>query len=567
MTRPGTSMNLEYIDAKAIPSVSPSISSFQVEDVATLDQMLKNGQLKQVKSILRSHHWPIDHPIRKELWITLARYNRTENHDAGYYGNTVNEQLGKKRTPVKVPSFVDPVYSTSYYLNDRGQKTVARILSVVCESRPGITYAPLLYPLVSLFLHYMSEEEAFNCVSDLISANKEDFVSLSKASHDGKSGMAISLAKKYAVSSNFFFNMMKYQKKGYIHLQDMKSNSKDLEKSFQRWQYWIILGLPFPYLVRLIDCFLLEGSKVILRILLAVLVLYSKYSGSQIKAQSGGDIDESLSAKILHFCQTGLDPLDKFYKVAFGIRGLSRKEIRKHTARAESQFQDQAKSALPISLSSSDSLYQIHATSPMAKNGLKRTSPTGHIGLLDFENFTSGILTTEQMNSLWSWLPVRVTTLEPNLVYSTDEHGSCLTAFFSRVDIWEPTILLVKANNDDVFGAFCATSWSARSGQDEDGNQKRYFGTGETFLFTLHPKAEKFPWVGLKKKEAVNHSAELFMSASKNWISVGAGNGTAIWLDESLNMGKTERCDTFNNPPLCSLGDFTSKVVEVVGFD
>ena len=43
-------------------------------------------------------------------------------------------------------------------------------------------------------------------------------------------------------------------------------------------------------------------------------------------------------------------------------------------------------------------------------------------------------------------------------------------------------------------------------------------------------------------------------------------NGLAIYLDENLHYGQTERCDTFDNDPLCSVRDFTINSIEVFGF-
>lgn len=43
-------------------------------------------------------------------------------------------------------------------------------------------------------------------------------------------------------------------------------------------------------------------------------------------------------------------------------------------------------------------------------------------------------------------------------------------------------------------------------------------------------------------------------------------DGQAIWMDENLRFGKTDRCQTFNNPPLCPSRDFEIKVMEVYGF-
>ena len=132
-----------------------------------------------------------------------------------------------------------------------------------------------------------------------------------------------------------------------------------------------------------------------------------------------------------------------------------------------------------------------------------------------------------QLLTLWSWLPLRITMYQPVLLYTTEEHGCCLTTFFNRVDNHEPTILLIKTTNDEIFGAYLSSQWSMRNARDERGERLRYFGTGETFLFTLWPERVKYPWVGIKNKDnqdsKVDHSAELFMHADSNMISIGGG--------------------------------------------
>ncbi len=49
-------------------------------------------------------------------------------------------------------------------------------------------------------------------------------------------------------------------------------------------------------------------------------------------------------------------------------------------------------------------------------------------------------------------------------------------------------------------------------------------------------------------------------------VLVTSSEGQAIWMDENIRYGKTDRCQTFNNPPLCPSGDFEIRVLEVYGF-
>lgn len=131
---------------------------------------------------------------------------------------------------------------------------------------------------------------------------------------------------------------------------------------------------------------------------------------------------------------------------------------------------------------------------------------------------------------------------KPILLYTTEEHGCSLTTFYVRVEHHEPTLLMIKTCNNEVshiflvqfecftklnffskvFGAYCSTRWGERNQKDDRGNRQAYFGTGETFLFSLYPERAKYPWVGMEG-DKVNHGAELFMAADSKMITIGGG--------------------------------------------
>lgn len=59
--------------------------------------------------------------------------------------------------------------------------------------------------------------------------------------------------------------------------------------------------------------------------------------------------------------------------------------------------------------------------------------------------------------------------------------------------------------------------------KDDRGNRQAYFGTGETFLFSLYPERAKYPWVGMEGDKNLGHGAELFMAADSKMITIGGG--------------------------------------------
>lgn len=171
-------------------------------------------------------------------------------------------------------------------------------------------------------------------------------------------------------------------------------------------------------------------------------------------------------------------------------------------------------------------------------------------------------LTCKKLYTIWSWLPARYAVCQPELLYTSEEHGTSLRTLYTRIENHQPTLILIKTTTDEVFGAFCSMYWRERKKSNKN---VYYFGTGETFVFTLSPERKKYEWVGLHE-ENISNTANMFLAGDSKILTIGGGNGEAIQLDENLLHCRTEHCDTFDNPPLCSDQDFTCKVVEVYGF-
>lgn len=109
--------------------------------------------------------------------------------------------LGESYHPSSLPSFVDPAYCIRYHLNAEGRKRVEKILHVIRHVKPDITYCPVLYPLISLLLHYMSDGMVFSCVMKLL-FDKQNYISQTKTDHASSAYLVMKLTKKYAVSKN-----------------------------------------------------------------------------------------------------------------------------------------------------------------------------------------------------------------------------------------------------------------------------------------------------------------------------------------------------------------------------
>lgn len=523
----------KFVDQVTVSDLSCSTLEDTTEhDMDVSEQLLldylKRQDLKHLKISLRCSGWTESHSIRQLLWHNLCIHLHKAD-DIDIYSEYADDIFSKgddtADPPVRLPRFVDMDHISSYHLTQEGIVHAKRVLCVLEHSCPDIVCSPLLFSMVSLFLHYMDTSQCYNCIYALLRHKDGAFISTTKVSFEASKLVIRDLAKKYS-------------KAGYVHL---VRNCGNIDTLFDTWVWWIFEDLPFFYLLRILDCYLLEGVKVFYRVVLAIITLYSKCHDRR-SLTSSCNILKSLK----DFCKNMPVKADKLLKAGFSIRGFSRKNIHslqvkhemyiKSTKRIPDHNDQQNANRLPLSRSFS--------------------------GPIVLQNLGCNTLTMDMLYTVWTWLPIRYAVSQPELLYTSEEHGTSLVTLYQRVESYQPTVIVIKTTRDEIFGAFCATYWRDRR---QGGRNLSYFGTGETFIFTLQPEKWKYEWVGLKQDNIPN-TAHMFQAGDRNILTIGGGHGEAIYLDENLQHCRSERCDTFNNTPLTMHEDFQCKVVEVYGF-
>ncbi|XP_061379268.1 GTPase-activating protein skywalker isoform X2 [Danaus plexippus] len=532
---------------------SPPGKKAPLKTFEELQPLLQQGRKRDLKLLIRENSWPINSPIRASLWPALCRqHQHGKSMLDGFYWDMVTQVFGTVELPDKpimLPPFVEATHCLGYHLTRKGRAVADRVVSVLGYACPDITYSPSLYPITAALLHFMPEEECYHCMASLVASKEKMFITQTKLLNEVTWKTVMQIAKKHAKSAA-------------QHLSRL-SGTIGPERIYADWQWWILAALPFPHLVRVLDCFFHEGMKVFYRVALAILILFQKHSSNQSSEWYAEATKNGVDHAVDKFCRNMPASPTKLLRTAFSIRALSSQYISRVFIKTEMTLKSkQVISGLRLVRSrSSDNL----PTSQSQVN-IQMMSHT-----LTIREKMSEETCKQMLFTLWSWLPIRITMYQPVLLYTTEEHGCSLTTFYVRVEHHEPTLLMIKTCNNEVFGAYCSTRWFERNQKDERGNRQAYFGTGETFLFSLHPVRAKYPWVGCtdKKDEGENkttHANSLFMAADNTMITIGGGDGQAIWMDENIRFGKTDRCSTFNNPPLCPAGDFEIRVLEVYGF-
>ncbi|XP_068150268.1 GTPase-activating protein skywalker isoform X9 [Drosophila tropicalis] len=525
---------LDFYNIPKQTGKEPALRSF-----TEIQQLLQQGKKRDVKNILRENSWPINSPIRSQLWPLLCGQHLTKQHMLdGFYWEMVHQVFGTtelSEKPIMLPAFVDAIHCLPYHLTSTGRAVADRIVNVLGYDCPDITYSPVLYPITSILLHFMSEEEAYICLAGLVASKEKVFINQTKLQHEVTWKTVMQIAKKHTKSAVSYFQRI--------------CPGLKLERVFMDWCWWILAGLPFQHLVRIMDCYFHEGIKVLYRVALVILNLFHKECQSN-NEWSPDNIKNDIGNALIKFCKKITVSPAKLLHAAFSIRGLSTQYISRISIKTEMLLKSRS-----VLNSSSKQLIKSRSS-----DNLPTSQSQVNIQMM------SHTLTIRELFTLWSWLPVRITMYQPKLLYTTEEHGCSLTTFYVRVEQHEPTLLMIKTCNNEVFGAYCSSRWFERNVKDDKGQRQAYFGTGETFLFSLYPERAKYPWVGIEGDKDLGHSSELFMAADSKMITIGGGEGQAIWMDENIRFGKTDGCKTFNNPPLCPSGDFEIRVLEVYGF-
>jgi hypothetical protein len=110
-------------------------------------------------------------------------------------------------------------------------------------------------------------------------------------------------------------------------------------------------------------------------------------------------------------------------------------------------------------------------------------------------------------------------------------------------------IIVVQDTQDAIFGGYFSQTMEIK---------QNYFGTGESFLFTLAKE-------GLVVYRSTMQNI-FFCYCNVDGIGFGSDPHFGLFIDSSLTAGSTHGCQTFNNKPLSGKSHFTVKRLEVFGF-
>lgn len=158
------------------------------------------------------------------------------------------------------------------------------------------------------------------------------------------------------------------------------------------------------------------------------------------------------------------------------------------------------------------------------------------------------LLQEEVVWAMRSHIPIRYKYHDWKMIFSTAMHGTSLLTFYKQLDSKSPTILVIRDTDGHIFGGFASEPWHV---------SKTFFGTGESFLFSVVPTFAVYTWTG---------ADDFYCIGKRDFLAMGGGGASGrygLWLDSELSAGTSEVCKTFLNRRLSLNEEFNCSLVEV----
>uniref|UniRef100_H3CIU2 TBC1 domain family member 24 n=1 Tax=Tetraodon nigroviridis TaxID=99883 RepID=H3CIU2_TETNG len=560
------------------------------EAAARYAQILQSSH-QQLKTMGREGFWAMPHTLRAKAYYHIIHGINSRSctgpvaPDRDVYYDLAKKLFGEQKISTHpVPEYMEVGEIPRYCLSKAGLNSVKKLLLCLGKYFPNMNFCPIVPALVSLLLHFSEDEaECFHSVSRLICFN------------DPNKRYIDQTFLTYRASCMTFGDLANRCCRGIRKL--IASSHQNLFDFYSDWITWIFADLPFTYAIRVLDVYLLEGYKVLYRVALVLLGLYKISVSSRVADVEDFRTDmKKFVENIARHCT-----VEKLLEEAFMIPMATRMEL--------------------------NLLFNANKNS-LTQKGISVHQKRQSVETVDFSNFTSSVVTKTEMRVVWAWIPERFALFSPVRLFSTAEHGRSLASFYSCVEGHEPVVLTIKTLDEEVFGAFLSTdilerrrdadelqyfgtgecfvftlcpgmeryqqpmvnimtrraspqhvpaSSSSLSKFSNNSMPTTFPPTTATMLtcpagtlqdpiyltvpFTAPSEEHVSEVVSKRPKE---QEASMFIACSDHRLIIGGDGGHALCLQQDLEEGFTEVCETFKSKPLCRR-NFKIQALEVWG--
>ena len=167
-------------------------------------------------------------------------------------------------------------------------------------------------------------------------------------------------------------------------------------------------------------------------------------------------------------------------------------------------------------------------------------------------NVESDILSNIKLKELYEFLPDSHQFSNLYRIYSMSVDGCALKTFYNKCQDINNSILIIKDEEDNIFGAYASECFEP---------SKDFSGTGECFLFTFYKgnKIHVFNSTGINRNFMYCDDEQICFGCSDDYFSLSLRN--------DFLEGFTQTTQTYQNLLLTSKDKFTIVKLELWGFE
>jgi len=158
-------------------------------------------------------------------------------------------------------------------------------------------------------------------------------------------------------------------------------------------------------------------------------------------------------------------------------------------------------------------------------------------------------------------LPTSVAFAQWKRLYSLVRDGDSFSTMLRMVSKYKQTLLVVKATDDSVFGAYADSPWES---QHKHSIGHAFYGSAQAFLFSIdndndNDESNNANNINIYKWTGKNRYIQ-FCDVTNKLLAMGGGGkegSFGLCVEDDFRRGSTGRCETFDNE--CLVGNNEDK--------
>jgi hypothetical protein len=465
-------------------------------------------------------------------WLIASHAEVMVRDQGGLYLERCRQAFAGREVPDRLeasPSFGGEFRPWYHPMHEAGMHAARRVLCTLGYSFPELRYCPALNDVVCCLVIFLPEGEAYAVAHSVLTQKH--------GSHPHTPGTKTEWRRFLSGTTRA---VVKEVPKVTSHLTACGINIAEL---FNVWLSTFFVGtLPYNTVLHLVDPYLSEGFKVLVRLIVAIFKVYGPTILKELgRGYSGtGDRAADSMARLTEILSISNALSTEVMEMTFNVR------LAKDKAFA-SDDED-----LDVSLGDDNTFYipQIEGSEIMPA------------------------VSIEAVTSLWSMWPTRYRFLDAELLFSTSRDGTSMRTLLEKCAGKAPLLLLIRGRTVPkkkiLQTVLSLTTLVDRPNREEvpfvigalfsqqlgDGHPT---GDGDTTVFTLSPERAIHRFVPTATPHFV-------FSSKTDGLFVGERSSPALVLNANLETGRSNRCSTFNSP--CLLGmdaeEYKASLVEVL---